>query len=43
MGWQEIKDILKEAQSQDDPVACTIKRLKLETNQITMLLEYGQI
>ncbi|RDD37814.1 Nuclear export mediator factor NEMF-like protein [Trichoplax sp. H2] len=39
MDWSEIKEILKEAQSRDDPVACCIKRLKLETNQITILLQ----
>ncbi|XP_063803618.1 ribosome quality control complex subunit NEMF isoform X2 [Pseudophryne corroboree] len=36
--WTEIGVIVKEAQVQGDPVALTIKELKLQTNHITMLL-----
>jgi len=36
--WEEIDEIVKEAQSQEDPVACSIKELKLDTNQIVMKL-----
>lgn len=37
--WAEIGLIVKEAQAAGDPVACTIKELKLQTNHITMLLK----
>ncbi|KAG9481151.1 hypothetical protein GDO78_010418, partial [Eleutherodactylus coqui] len=37
--WTEIGVIVKEAQAQGDPVALAIKELKLEINQITMLLK----
>lgn len=37
--WAEIGIIVKEAQVQGDPVALTIKDLKLQTNHITMLLK----
>ncbi|XP_059815273.1 ribosome quality control complex subunit NEMF-like isoform X1 [Hypanus sabinus] len=37
--WAEIGSIVKEAQEQEDPVACSIKELKLNTNHITMLLK----
>lgn len=36
--WSEINSIVKEAQAQDDQVACAIGGLKLETNHITMNL-----
>lgn len=36
--WSEINNIVKEAQSQGDQVACAIAQLKLETNHITMNL-----
>ncbi|XP_074642120.1 ribosome quality control complex subunit NEMF-like [Tubulanus polymorphus] len=36
--WTEISDIVKEATIQGDPVASSIKTLKLDTNEITMLL-----
>ena len=36
--WEEITDIVKEAQSQGDPVACSIKELKLGMNQIRLKL-----
>ncbi|KAG8449169.1 hypothetical protein GDO86_016009 [Hymenochirus boettgeri] len=37
--WTEIGLIVKEAQIQGDPVALSIKELKLQTNQVTMLLK----
>ncbi|XP_062903290.1 ribosome quality control complex subunit NEMF-like [Mobula hypostoma] len=37
--WTEIGSIVKEAQEQEDPVACSIKELKLNSNHITMLLK----
>ena len=39
--WSEINNIVKEAQSQGDQVACAIAALKLETNHITMNLRSG--
>ncbi|XP_028677833.2 ribosome quality control complex subunit NEMF-like isoform X1 [Erpetoichthys calabaricus] len=36
--WTEIGQIVKEAQALGDPVACAIKELKLNMNQITMSL-----
>ncbi|KAF0296435.1 Nuclear export mediator factor Nemf [Amphibalanus amphitrite] len=36
--WREIGRIVQEAQKRGDPVARSIKALKLETNHITMLL-----
>lgn len=36
--WSDIAIMLKEAQSQKDPVATCIKHLKLEMNHITVLL-----
>eukprot|EP00058_Branchiostoma_floridae_P011333 XP_002596821.1 hypothetical protein BRAFLDRAFT_130588 [Branchiostoma floridae] len=36
--WTEIWDIVKEAQAQGDPVASTIKSLKLDSNHITLVL-----
>ncbi|CAI9730241.1 Hypothetical predicted protein [Octopus vulgaris] len=38
INWTEISELLKQAQLQQDPVACSIKSLKLETNHITMHL-----
>lgn len=38
--WEEIQEIVKEAQEQRDLVACSIKSLKLDSNQIVMLLRY---
>ncbi|XP_077394713.1 ribosome quality control complex subunit NEMF [Festucalex cinctus] len=37
--WTEIGVLVKEAQVAGDPVACAIKDLKLQTNNITMLLK----
>lgn len=36
--WTDIESMLKEAQSQKDPIATCIKQLKLEINHITILL-----
>lgn len=38
MSWPDIQTLLKEAQARGDPVASTIKQLKLETNHISLLL-----
>ena len=38
LSWPDIKDLIKERQDQKDPVACAIRHLKLEINQITMRL-----
>lgn len=38
MPWPDIQNLVKTAQANKDPVASTIKRLKLETNNITMEL-----
>ena len=37
--WTEIQNIVKEAQMQSDAVASAITGLKLQSNQITMLLK----
>ena len=37
--WTQIQQLVKEAQAQGDPVAGTIKGLKLEHNHITLLLK----
>ena len=37
--WTEIQNIVKEAQSQGDAVASAITGLKLDSDQITMLLK----
>ncbi|KAK7079903.1 hypothetical protein SK128_022376, partial [Halocaridina rubra] len=36
--WKQIKELLAEAQAQGDPIAQTIKQLKLETNTIVLWL-----
>jgi len=36
--WTDIEELIKEAQARYDPVACAIKKLDLNKNQITMLL-----
>ena len=41
--WEEIEEIVKEAQIQMDPVASAIKSLKLNINQIVLTLQYGYI
>lgn len=38
MAWLDIHDLVKAAQSKGDPVASTIKQLKLETNHISLYL-----
>ena len=40
IAWEEIHTIVKEAQAKGDPVASSIKGLKLDTNHITMFLKY---
>ena len=37
--WTEIQNIVKEAQTQGDAVAAAITGLKLDSDQITMLLK----
>ncbi|PSN48253.1 Nuclear export mediator factor Nemf [Blattella germanica] len=37
--WSDIQNLIKEAQAKGDPVALSIKTLKLEINHITMLLQ----
>lgn len=39
IGWAEITELLKEAQEQGDPMARSIRKLKLETNHFEMLLK----
>ncbi|XP_050354000.1 ribosome quality control complex subunit NEMF homolog [Nymphalis io] len=39
MSWDEIKLLVKTAQNNNDPVASSIKQLKLNTNHITLLLK----
>lgn len=38
MSWSDIQDIIKEAQLEGDPVAKSIKKLKLDINHFTLLL-----
>ncbi|KAH6927814.1 hypothetical protein HPB50_008950 [Hyalomma asiaticum] len=38
IGWAEITELLKEGQEQGDPMARSIRKLKLETNHFEMLL-----
>lgn len=38
LAWPDIHNLIKEAQAKGDPVASSIKNLKLEINHITMLL-----
>lgn len=38
--WPDIQNLIKEAQSKGDPVASSIKGLKLEINHITMMLRW---
>lgn len=38
MSWPDIQVLVKEAQTRDDPIASTIKHLKLEMNHITLYL-----
>ncbi|KAK2150925.1 hypothetical protein LSH36_382g02027 [Paralvinella palmiformis] len=39
IAWDEIHTIVKEAQTRGDPVASSIKGLRLDTNHITMFLK----
>jgi predicted ribosome quality control (RQC) complex YloA/Tae2 family protein len=36
--WPDIQNLIKEAQAKGDPMASSIKGLKLEMNHITMML-----
>ena len=38
MDWKDIELLVKDAQSQGDPVASIIHSLKLQSNQVTLLL-----
>lgn len=38
IAWKEIEELVAEATRKGDPVAKTIKKLKLSTNHITLLL-----
>uniref|UniRef100_W8C4S2 Nuclear export mediator factor NEMF n=1 Tax=Ceratitis capitata TaxID=7213 RepID=W8C4S2_CERCA len=38
MSWEDIEKVVKEAQADDDPIAGSIKKLKLEINHISLLL-----
>ena len=38
--WTEIQNLVTEAQIQGDPVAASIRSLKLDTNTVTLLLRY---
>lgn len=40
IAWKEIEELVAEATRKGDPVAKTIKKLKLSTNHITLLLSY---
>jgi len=37
--WLEMERLVAEAATQGDPVAASVKSLKLQTNHITMLLQ----
>lgn len=39
MSWESIKLLVKTAQDNNDPIASSIKQLKLNTNHITLLLK----
>ncbi|RWS28335.1 nuclear export mediator factor NEMF-like protein [Leptotrombidium deliense] len=39
MSWEDIEDLINEAQSENDPIASLIKGLKLNKNQFTMNLK----
>jgi predicted ribosome quality control (RQC) complex YloA/Tae2 family protein len=38
MSWQQIKDVVKQEKKKGDPVASAIHELKLQTNQVVVLL-----
>ncbi|XP_034933675.1 nuclear export mediator factor NEMF [Chelonus insularis] len=38
MPWPEIEELIKEAQMRNDPIALAIKKLKFETNHISLYL-----
>lgn len=39
LSWTKIKELIKERQDQNDPIAVRIRQLKLESNQISLYLE----
>lgn len=39
MSWDDIKLLVKTAKDNNDPIASSIKQLKLNTNHITLLLK----
>ena len=43
MDWGDIELLVKDAQAKGDPVAMAIHGLKLERNEITLLLRYTLI
>lgn len=38
MDWQDLKDLVKEEKRRENPIALIIETLKLDTNQITLVL-----
>ncbi|KAI9260165.1 fibronectin-binding protein A N-terminus-domain-containing protein [Sporodiniella umbellata] len=38
MDWQDLNDLVKEEKRKENPIALLIEKLKLETNQITLVL-----
>lgn len=40
MSWNDVEDLVEQATRKGDPVAGIIKKLKLATNQITLLLRF---
>ena len=40
IAWKEIEELVEDATRKDDPVASIIKKLKLQTNHITLELRF---
>lgn len=38
MDWQDLHDLVKEEKRRENPIALIIENLKLETNQLTLVL-----
>lgn len=38
MDWQDLNDLVKEEKRRENPIALIIDTLKLETNQLTLIL-----
>lgn len=38
MDWQDLNDLVKEEKRRENPIAMIIDKLKLETNQLTLVL-----